>query len=81
MNFSFGTSSNIENDNDNIIKLRYKLNNDVIIIIWQEASYKPKWYYDDQKLTDDTLSKAIAYYKEFKLWIDEGLLKIDGAVN
>ena len=81
MNFSFGTSTNIENNNDNIIKLRYKLNNDVIIIIWQETSCKPKWYYDEQKLIDDTLRKAIAYYEEFKLWIDESLLKIDGAVN
>ena len=69
MKFLYITKNQVFNEN---VKLRYQLNDNIVIIIWQDEIIT-KYYYDEQKLITKTLHNAKTYYEEFKLWIDEAL--------
>jgi hypothetical protein len=69
MKFLYITKNQVFNEN---VKLRYQLNDNIVIIIWQDEIIT-KYYYDEQKLIYKTLYNAKTYYEEFKLWIDEAL--------
>jgi hypothetical protein len=69
MKFLYITKNQVFNEK---VKLRYQLNDNIVIIIWQDEIIT-KYYYDEQKLINKTLHNAKTYYEEFKLWIDEAL--------